>query len=461
MTDKASISRVPIFAAIALLVLAVVVILYVLFGHEKPTITVIGEDSSNLRAMEALKSSYEQEQGVSIRFQADDFDTAWEKANKDLEGEAGAYDIILQYNFSLSNYVRNKHVLTLDDLRRVTPTSPFARIEASLFRNAWREVGFYYRDPSDPSRGEQDVGYPFAANTMLLVYNKKLFNDGELQTRYLTKHGTKLAPPTTWREFRQQAEFFTDRSNKDTYGLCLQGKAGGWLYYEWCNFLFGSGGRVMDKTRGWEGTAETPLEFDSEKGRSATALYSSLVKYSAGDFYATDATVQREQMLKGNVAMCIMWSDYVFELERRSGDADLEFGYATIPGDVSMLAGGAFYINKDSANPTKAIQYVLHLMDVETQVALMKKGLCSACKTAYDNSDVKRIPYVPALRRSLERGVYMLEAGPDSVALEAALTKQLQRICRGEVDVSSGLKAAKEEAEKARRKIWSQLTSNR
>ena len=54
-------------------------------------------------------------------------------------------------------------------------------------------------------------------------------------------------------------------------------------------------------------------------------------------------------MKNGNVAMAIIWSDLAYDLIKlKNNNFDERFGFAPIPGNKSGLAGGSFFINKQS-----------------------------------------------------------------------------------------------------------------
>ena len=111
----------------------------------------------------------------------------------------------------------------------------------------------------------------------------------------------------------------------------------------------------------------------------------------------------------------------------------------------SGLAGGAFYINRKSHNIPSASQFVLYALAPENQTKLIEKGLCSALKTAYTEDVMARVPYARALRDSLERGVFMFEAGSDAEIINSALTTWVQKFMRGEVSEADALKQAQQE----------------
>lgn len=424
-------------------------------ASDKVTLTILGENSSNLQAMEALKDNYEKQSLVKLDFKPNTFEDAFNKANQDFANKTGLYDIVLQYNFSLSSFVRNHYVLTLDELSSKIPDGQ-KQFEKDIFPNVWKEVGYYYKNPQNPSAGDVKIAYPFAANTMLLAYNKQMFNDPKNKMVYLRKYHEELEVPTDWPHFKQVAEFFTNLENP-TFGVCIAGATGGWLYYEWCGYMQGFNQRIMDKNQGWEGDTSTKVLINSAKAKEATDFFLSMKPYNAGNFVTVDGNEQVRIMKQGNVAMALVWSDYIRFLTYNAGEIDSRFGVTPVPGSKSMLAGGAFYINRQSKNPGEAIKYITTLLQKENQVALMKKGLCSPLKTAYDDPDVQNIPYIPALKHSLDRGVYWIEAGPDADLISNTVTNYLQKAWNGELSSQDALKKIQHEVVVGRKDIFSKI----
>lgn len=155
--------------------------------------------------------------------------------------------------------------------------------------------------------------------------------------------------------------------------------------------------------------------------------------------------------------MAIVWSDYLTRLVQESGLRGVEFGYHPIPGGRSMIAGGAFYVNRRTKAPQEAAAYVLHILSPENQAKLIVKGLCSPVRSAYDQSIVREVPYAEALRQSLEQGVYMLEAGPDADAIQAVLTEALQQLWLGTGTAETRLREARKQIDQRRAAIWNAI----
>jgi multiple sugar transport system substrate-binding protein len=437
-----------------LFLLLILVLVMVACSNNKPKLTILGENSSSIQSMESLKDDYEKTHQVQLNFKPNTFEDAFNKANQDFANKTGLYDIVLQYNFSLSSFVKNNYVITLDELKS-KDTNPDYSFENDIFDNIWKEVGYYYSNPQNPDdKNIKPIAYPFAANTMLLVYNKELFNDPAQRKAYKAKYGSELEVPTDLPSFQRVAQFFT-QPDKGLYGVCLQGATGGWLYYEWCNFVQSSGGKIFDKDQGWKGNSATPVLLTSPAVSTATQYYVSLKPYNAGNFTTTDAVEQRNILKKGKVAMGLIWSDYMWGLiDKGNGKFDERFGFAPIPGIKSMIAGGSYYINRQSKEPQFAFAYIKYLLQKDNQIKMIKKGLCSPVRSAYDAPEVQSIPYIKALKTSLERAEYMLEAGSDADLVNNVITTHLQKIWNGSESIDDGLRLAKTEIEKERIKFF-------
>lgn len=304
-------------------------------SSEKIKITILGENTANIQSLMTLEKEYEQRHPtIELDFRPETFDEAFQKSNSDFQNKTGLYDIVMQYNFSLSTFVRNDYVYKLEDLVTTADSAKFA-FEKDIFPHTWRSVGYFYRDPQKPQAGIVKVGYPFAANSMLLVYNKQMFDDPQNKQRYQKKFGQPLKVPTTWKEYEQVAGFFTDPA-KGTYGVCLEGPSGGYLYYEWLNYLVGQGGNVLDKRFGWEGDRNTKVVLNSPAAVRALEYLVNLKKFNRGNFTDVEQFKKLSLMKEGKTAMAFGWDDVIVSTLKSGSGFDNRFGFSTIPGDKSL-----------------------------------------------------------------------------------------------------------------------------
>jgi len=439
-----------------LLYFAFVIFLFGCKGSTKNEITILGENASTIQAMMALEKDFEKKYpNDDLIFKPNSYDDAFTKANQDFASGTGLYDIVMQYNFSLSSFVRNNYIYNMESLLKDIPDSLKA-FENDIFPNAWKEVGFYTDLSGKEKSGMVKVGYPWASNTMLLMYNRAMFEDSSNRLRYKQKYNEDLAVPSNWEQFVRVAGFFTDKS-KNRYGVCLQGAEGGWVYFEWMNFLFGMGGKTMDKQYGWQGDENTKILLNSPEALKAAKLYKSLKPYNSGGYFNIEQSEQMKIMLQGNTAMAIVWSDLIYYSIKTKDGFNSNFGFAPVPGNISVLAGGAFFINKKSKEPHEAMRYVVDIMQPKMQIELAKRGLCSSLKSVYENEEVKKIPYADALRTSLERGSYTYEAGPDATMISEKITTYIQKMWNDELTPEDALKKMQGEIEAERKIIFSKL----
>lgn len=423
------------------LIVGVVLIGYVIMKRSatpKEAVVVFGEDSSNLKAYRSLSDEFTAKTGIQLKFEGATFEQAVQKADADFRNGKGDYDIVLQYNFSLAPYVKNKYVADIADVFSPSVLSD-SRVNEGMFENAVKETCFYYSNPEDTKSAPRQFGFPFAANSMLLVYNKDIFENADLKQKFKNETGKDLVPPAEWSDYLVVAEFLA-KAQPDLKGVCMQGAGDGWLYYELCNYLFSMGTGTSSKRYGWEEGA--PITIASPRNEEVLRYCKRLRAVSSGDFFTVGASQQQEIMLQGKTGMALMWSDYVQPLSESKSP---RFGFAPVPGKISGLAGGAFYINRKSRHIQAASRFVLHALTLENQSNLIEKGLCSALKTAYTEDIMARVPYSRALRDSLERGVFMFEAGSDAEVISSALTTWMQKFIRGEISEAEALKQAQEE----------------
>ena len=71
------------------------------------------------------------------------------------------------------------------------------------------------------------VGMPIWTNAELLYYRTDLFEDTEQKREFEAEYGYELAPPATWQEFADVAQFFTQDTDSDgkpdLYGADVKG----------------------------------------------------------------------------------------------------------------------------------------------------------------------------------------------------------------------------------------------
>ena len=410
----------------------------------KTTITIVGENSSNMYAFQAAANDYISNSQDSLVFKPVDYDDTLESIENNFSLQNGLHDIVFLYNFTFPETINPDIVYDFDSLIKNESTEKLA-FKEDIFPNTWDEAGSFYHSVNGKENKATRINYPVAMNTMVLIYNKEMFANDNNKKRYEQKYHKPLEVPTNWHDYYNVAAFFTNPTDK-TYGVTIQGKADGYLYYEYCDYLFGMGGKVFDKNSGWQGNVNTPIIIDNEAGLKATTYYKSLKPFNNGDFINVDGAQQRKYMQEGKTAMALVWSDYLrFYAYNESGVLDDRFGYTTLPGTASPLQGAYLWLNKKSPNPNNAAQYILYCLQKPNQIKLVKQGLCSPQASVYESPELSNIPYLKALKSSLQRGGYVFEYGPEVNVVSQAITNNMQKMWLDEITPKQALEKIKQE----------------
>jgi ABC-type glycerol-3-phosphate transport system substrate-binding protein len=409
-------------------------------------INCLAENTSHSEALESLRGEFEHEYRYLVDYEKLEATSLDRKSDNVLMNGVPYYDVILQNSYKLSTYMLNNWVHPLSYLRSLAPEADFS-FEADIIPKIWKEIGFF---PVIKNSEPEPIGYPVTAATMLLVYNRKLFEDVRHKAAYRSEYSEDLIPPATWEQFRRIARYFT-MPDEATFGVVLQGRDN-FLHFEWCNLAYNWGGGVMKKRYGWEGDADTPILIDSPETVAATKYYVSLKPYNYGDFFSTGQVEQQELMRTKKIAMAIMWSDSFYPL-LQNRDAE-NFGFAPLPGSLSVIAGTTYFVSRYSRHPKESMQYILRMMKTETQVELAKRGLISALGSVYYNSEVVKLPYTRAVLESLKRGVRMLDTSKESADIMTATTAAIRRIWDAKVSAEKGLVEARRDIEEALQRAY-------
>src|SRR5690348_6880896 len=101
---------------LAVVLIAAYIALRPALSDKEERIVVFGEDSSNLKAYSLLADDFKAKTGVVVAFEGATFEQSVQKADADFRNGTSLYDIVLQYNFSLAPYVRNKYIADINDV---------------------------------------------------------------------------------------------------------------------------------------------------------------------------------------------------------------------------------------------------------------------------------------------------------------------------------------------------------
>ncbi len=146
---------------------------------------------------------------------------------------------------------------------------------------------------------------PCEADAIGFAYRKDLFNNPQEQANFKAKYGYPLAPPTTWKQFADIAQFFT-RPQQHLYGTALfyagpstyDGVTMGFMQTLWCL----GGDLYNQQTHQIEGVVNSPASVQ------ALSFYAQQLKQycppGSENFYYNETL---QAFKSGQVAMAMDW----------------------------------------------------------------------------------------------------------------------------------------------------------
>lgn len=215
------------------------------------------------------------------------------------------------------------------------------------------------------------VQLPRHSDVSALYYNKRMFNDPDIQARYKAKFGKELTPPDTWREFSQQALFFSKPPT--AYGTQFPGKEEA-LTGRFYEMLVAEGGQLFDKN--WHPA------FNSESGVRALNFFIDL--YKAGAVPKAVNTYNWDELgagfVSGAVAMDLDWAGWSgYFNDPKSSKIANQVGIIRAPkGSSGKRTGWAgshtFSITRACDNPKAAADFLMALTSLDAQLIEARRG---------------------------------------------------------------------------------------
>ena len=255
---------------------------------------------------------------------------------RELIENAGLYDVVMTGGGDDNLWVKYKaHVKDLSKLL------PAADVDQLILKDKFTYNG-------------KLVGIPQYYNFPMLFYRKDLFSNPTEQANFKAKYGHDLAPPTSYDEMYQQAEFFNRPPN--LYGFFIGGVD--WsVYLDDTYFVYGLGGNYGDPTA-------NQLTLNSPQQKQAMNW---LVKFSkfnppgwqTENFFDGDQLVQN-----GKVAMYQNWFYIWKTFQQKMPD---KIGMAPLAGKAAHLGAFVATIPDAAPEPNNGAKFIEWMMGANYQ----------------------------------------------------------------------------------------------
>lgn len=314
-------------------------------GTSVNVLTVVAPQFS---AHEAKLAEFEAATGIKVKYQYVPFASMREKLTAELVARTDQYDVL--------------------SVMDVWGPSLYALFDPLNDRLADKKIDMESRYPNAHLRAARDgngtgknvLGMPIRGHVQLMFYRKDVFD----------KLGLK--PPGTWDQMVEVGK--TVQSKTDLAGVAMYyGKSGAQNLMIWFNYLWGSGGDLLD-------TKGLPV-FNSPSGVAATQAYVDvLLKHKvappgSASFNETDAV---NSVAQGKSAMVpVWWWRYAGLTDAKTSTLKSEqVGFAPLPSmpgrEATTYTNTWFYgINKSSKQKDAAMEYLAWLSQPELERSVL------------------------------------------------------------------------------------------
>jgi multiple sugar transport system substrate-binding protein len=306
-------------------------------------------------AFRMFREQVEQEYGLKMAPEVIPSQEAYQRVMLEFASRASSYDLVMFSPQWLADFAPH-----------LEPLKPLA--EAAGLNLHLDDVLPAFRDMYSTWAGTL-YAMPFDGDLHILYYNTAAFSQPESQKRFRDKYGYPLAPPQTWEQYRDLAEFFTGwdwfGDGHKHYGAAdgyRPGRTGFWWFMgRFANY----GGVYFDEEM-------RPL-INSPNGVKALQNMVDIFAFAPPGSTNFGYTEVENALVKGDAALSTNWTSVARVAEDPNRSKVMgKIGYAMLPGTMiggklhrvgSLASGWSLAIPKYSANKEGAV----HALELYTR----------------------------------------------------------------------------------------------
>jgi multiple sugar transport system substrate-binding protein len=281
---------------------------------------------------------------------------------------------------------------------------------------------------------DQMYALPINGESTALFYRTDLFEAAGISE-----------PPGTWEAFEEAAQALTIAEERQ-YGYILFAPEAA---YNWFPWLWQAGGSLLSED-GQE------VLWDSEAGKLAAEFYVGLREYSPPDYFNSNAYDGRVAFATGQVGMYMAGSWLISVLQSEFPDIEGKWTTAPLPRQercATTIAGDALLIFAQSDKQDAAWKWI-EFLSAPQNMLLWNLGTAedpgSLLPPRVSLLDDPRIfehsPLLQGFAEAMICGVVDTVSNPQWPEIQEALNDALGRAIYGEVDPSTAIEEAAEEA---------------
>lgn len=311
---------------------------------------------------------------------------------------------------------------------------------------------------------------PIDGDVFVLYYRLDLFENEEEKAAFQAKYGYELAPPQTWEQYGDIAEFFTREAGEMLAGEVLTDPFFGTaeeyrvpdMFYWWLARFGSRGGQYFD--------AEMNPLINTEEGVWALEDYIRNLQFNPPGAINAGWTEVNGSILQGQVAMGIHWPDEAKQQnDPTQSNVVGKLGTALLPGSMledgtinvasPMAYGRVLAVPATSPNKEAAFIVIRHMTSPDVslrQVSDLATGLDSFRLSHLERLDewVTQWDQLPELAEAVKANLavgYPELTLPGTLEYMEAASREFSRAANGEV--------SSEEALTNVEKAWQDITN--
>lgn len=348
--------------SICFILLAMIVVMGC--GNQQKSLTIVWAEWDPATYLQTLSEDFTAETGIAVDVVQIPWDKFQDKVFNSFVGKSELYDIVIGDSQWLGRNSVGGHYIDLTEwINENIDVTSIHELAMTAFAEYPKGSKKYWALPAEVDA----AGY---------VYRKDLFEDPEEMAAFEEKYGYALAPPETYVQLRDIAEFFT-RPDDDLYGIAT------WYSKEYDAITMGFQ-QVMwsfGASYGDPDTFEVDGYINSDKAVKALAYYKDLLKFAPADAPNYYFSETNNAYTAGKVAMAMNYFAFfpgVLDPEKNPTSHD-KSGFFIAPagpdGDHYISIGGqGMSISTYSKNQKTAKQYLKWFMQKPVQVKWAKLG---------------------------------------------------------------------------------------
>jgi multiple sugar transport system substrate-binding protein len=226
---------------------------------------------------DVLAPAFEKETGIKVEFEVTSWDQMYDKAIKDMEAATGIYDFVYIEQDIVYAYLERQFLVDITQSLADNPSLASPTFDPTQFTS-------FIDSFKDPATGDV-FGVPMEAFVKIYLYRKDLFEDPAIQAQFQEQYGYPLAPATTFEQYRDNAEFFTNYGQEnglELWGTTVQATTGhAASFYEYFESIAPSFGVYnWGINENYQASVEKGGQMNSDRAKEALTFWLDLLQFA-------------------------------------------------------------------------------------------------------------------------------------------------------------------------------------